>query len=424
MSQTIKISKSFKGFTLVELVLYVSISSILLLTISVFLGTLIESRIKNNTLAEVDQQGVQAMQILTRTLRNAEGIITPTVGNTSSSLTLDVFTSVDDSTVFDLLGGQLRITEGSGDAVPLTNTSVVVSDLIFENLSKDNTSGVVRVEFTLTYDNSLGRSEYNFSKSFFTSASLRGGSEAAASSDTTAPSTVSNLALGGATASSLDLSWTAPGDDGASGTATSYDVRYSTALINDGNFSSATAATGEPTPSVAGTSEAMTVSGLSPSTTYYFALKTLDEVPNVSALSNVPNFSTTATLTQADDLTVNVASASIGGGGDKELREITLENTGTGSIVVDKITVTWTNGQLIQEIKIDGTRVWKHSKEGSPDGRQPTGTEIDIVDHTIASGVTDTVDKFKFNGDMGGDTFMITFEMGDSSTKVISNFSP
>lgn len=106
-------------------------------------------------------------------------------------------------------------------------------------------------------------------------------------SDTTAPAAVSNLAIGTPTTTSLPLTWTAPGDDGSTGTAATYDVHYSTAAINDGNFSSATAAAGEPTPSVAGSSESMTISGLSVNTQYYIALKTDDEVPNTSDLSNI-----------------------------------------------------------------------------------------------------------------------------------------
>lgn len=116
----------------------------------------------------------------------------------------------------------------------------------------------------------------------------------AVSGDTTAPSAVTDLAVSTPTSSSLNLSWTAPGDDGSSGTATSYDIRYSTSAITDGNFSSATAVTGEPNPSAAGSSENMTVTGLTASTTYFFALKTSDEVPNVSAISNVPSGTTSA----------------------------------------------------------------------------------------------------------------------------------
>jgi|GEM_PF-515071 len=113
--------------------------------------------------------------------------------------------------------------------------------------------------------------------------------------DTTAPSTVSNLVASNPTSSSIDLSWTAPGDDAGIGTATSYDLKYSTSSITEGNFASTASVTGEPIPALAGTAQSMTVSGLSPSTTYYFALKTSDEVPNVSAISNSPS-GTTLTL--------------------------------------------------------------------------------------------------------------------------------
>ena len=110
--------------------------------------------------------------------------------------------------------------------------------------------------------------------------------------DITAPGAVSNLATGTATFSSITLTWTAPGDDGSTGTATTYDIRYSTSAINEGNWASATQVTGEPTPAAAGTSQSMVVSGLSPSTTYYFAIKTSDEVPNTSAISNSPSGTT------------------------------------------------------------------------------------------------------------------------------------
>ncbi len=115
-----------------------------------------------------------------------------------------------------------------------------------------------------------------------------------AGDDTTAPSAVSNLSAGTPTGNSIRLTWTAPGDDGTSGTASSYDIRYSTSPITESNWSSATQVTGEGTPKLAGSSEAFTVGGLSISTTYHFALKTSDEVPNVSGLSNIPSETTTS----------------------------------------------------------------------------------------------------------------------------------
>lgn len=113
------------------------------------------------------------------------------------------------------------------------------------------------------------------------------------SGDLTAPAAIANLTVTGATGTSLSIRWTSPGDDGTTGTATSYDVRYSTSPITNANFASATAVTGEPAPAVAGTVQTMTISGLSGSTTYYVAMKTTDDVGNVSAMSNVPTGTTT-----------------------------------------------------------------------------------------------------------------------------------
>ncbi|HUW82233.1 MAG TPA: fibronectin type III domain-containing protein, partial [Phycisphaerae bacterium] len=137
-------------------------------------------------------------------------------------------------------------------------------------------------------------------------------------SDTTAPAAVTDLAAGNPTSGSIQLTWTAPGDDGSTGTASSYDVRYSMSLIDAGNWASATQATGEPAPQVAGSAESFIVTGLSAETTYYFAIKTSDEVPNESALSNVPSAATSAApsdTTPPDDVTdlsvSNVASTTV-----------------------------------------------------------------------------------------------------------------
>jgi len=110
-----------------------------------------------------------------------------------------------------------------------------------------------------------------------------------------APGTV-NVSASSATA--VTLTWTAPGDDGATGQATTYDIRYSTAPITDVNFSSASQVSSPPSPQVAGSTETYTVSNLQPSTTYFFALKTRDEVGNTSAISNVTS-KTTSAIAQA-----------------------------------------------------------------------------------------------------------------------------
>jgi phosphodiesterase/alkaline phosphatase D-like protein len=106
------------------------------------------------------------------------------------------------------------------------------------------------------------------------------------------------------------LTWTPVGDDGNTGTATAYDLRYSTSPINASNFDSAIPATGEAVARATDLGEGFSVTGLNSSTTYYFALKVADEVPNWSVISNVPN----GTTLPAPDTTPPSAVANLAGG--------------------------------------------------------------------------------------------------------------
>jgi len=90
-----------------------------------------------------------------------------------------------------------------------------------------------------------------------------------------------------APADSLTLAWTAVGDDSLIGTASRYDLRYSTAPITDANWPSGLPVTGLPAPMPAGARQSVVVRGLTRGTTYYFAIKTADEVPNWSGISNL-----------------------------------------------------------------------------------------------------------------------------------------
>jgi hypothetical protein len=88
-------------------------------------------------------------------------------------------------------------------------------------------------------------------------------------------------------ADSVTVSWTAPGDDSLSGRATRYDLRYSTQPITAANFGLASAAVNPPLPADAGSSQSATINGLQSGLTYYFAIKSVDETGNWSALSNI-----------------------------------------------------------------------------------------------------------------------------------------
>lgn len=162
-----------KGFTLVETLLYVSIISVMLLVFSIFLFLILQSMIKYQTISEVDQQGIQVVQMMTQLIRNAKKINIPVQGATGATLSVDTVDAGKTPTVFNSSGSNVQIKEGTGAIIPLTSSRVVVSGLSFSNLSKTNTPGIIKFQFTLNYVNLSGRNEYNYTKTFYGSAAIR-----------------------------------------------------------------------------------------------------------------------------------------------------------------------------------------------------------------------------------------------------------
>lgn len=114
--------------------------------------------------------------------------------------------------------------------------------------------------------------------------------------DTTAPLAVADLAATALGHTVIGLTWTAPADP-PGGNVSSYEVRRSTVTIaNATEFAAATPVTiGSPKPQ--GTAEALTVAGLTPETTYYFAIRAKDAAGNTGPISNVATATTKARAT-------------------------------------------------------------------------------------------------------------------------------
>jgi hypothetical protein len=195
------------------------------------------------------------------------------------------------------------------------------------------------------------------------------------------PAVITNLLVSNPTANSILLTWTAPGDDGNSGIASEYDIRYSTSTIDDNNWDAASQVSGEPSPRAAGSPESFTVSGLQPGTTYYFAIKTADEIPNWSGISNIAS---AATLSDQDNIAPNPVT------------DFTVSD-----ITDNSVTLTWTapgddgdQGQATTyDIRYDtsyiGNDTWGSCTpvSGEPSPQPPGSAETFTVDN-LQPGVT------------------------------------
>jgi hypothetical protein len=128
------------------------------------------------------------------------------------------------------------------------------------------------------------------------------------------------------------LFWTAPGDDGTIGTANRYELRYSNAPVTGDTlawWNSATSVSNMPRPGNSGSSDSVTVDGLTPSRIYYFLLRAADEVPNWSGFSDLavraPDLIPPAAI---DDLSITQISSAIDSGNSTSIGHDRPDPTG------------------------------------------------------------------------------------------------
>ncbi len=139
-----------------------------------------------------------------------------------------------------------------------------------------------------------------------------------APAETIAPSAITDLSIGEVTFSSVELTWTAPGDDGDSGTASVYDIRLNNYPITEKNWADNFQTLTPPNPAPAGTRQSTIIRNLTPFGVYHFAIKTGDEIPNWSPISNEviaitdgsQNLIDTIAPSRIRDLVVSAASRS------------------------------------------------------------------------------------------------------------------
>ena len=124
-----------------------------------------------------------------------------------------------------------------------------------------------------------------------------------ASSDVTAPSAITNLqAVTGESSKSVQLTWTAPGDDGHVGTAVKYNILFNTVPITVDNLADCKPLQVVDEPKTAGQTEQYSYEMPDPDVLYYFVIQAQDEAENLGPISNVVSAKSYVQDTDGDGL--------------------------------------------------------------------------------------------------------------------------
>ena len=168
-------NKHQKGFTLVELIIYIAIVSVFVGAAVLFTWDVIYGQIRSNTQREVSQNIRLGSKRIVYEIRNASGINSVS----SDELCLANSDSTYNPTKIYVNSDRLRIGWGGGSSnctsltndQPLTSNKVTVSSLSFTDVSSGTDS--YNVSFSITVESTGERSEWDHSQSYSSSAELR-----------------------------------------------------------------------------------------------------------------------------------------------------------------------------------------------------------------------------------------------------------
>ncbi len=127
-----------QGFTLIELILFLGIFSIMIGTILAILIATQETRIRQQAIAEVEQRSAQITQTIIKAVHRAEAILTPANNQTGSMLSLQMSMNTEFPTIIaSLESGSLLLIQKT-TITPLLNTTIAVNHLQFQNINDTN----------------------------------------------------------------------------------------------------------------------------------------------------------------------------------------------------------------------------------------------------------------------------------------------
>ncbi len=159
------------GFTLIETLIYTAIVSLMVISLVSFALTVGGSRDKARAIAEVQENGRVATEVLGRYIRNATSVTAPAVGGSGSVLTLTM-TSPQNPVTFSVDGGALVLAQTGSATTTITGNLVSITNFVVTITTSTGARRNVRYNFTSQFAaNSDAHNSY--SQSFSSAVSTR-----------------------------------------------------------------------------------------------------------------------------------------------------------------------------------------------------------------------------------------------------------
>lgn len=170
-----KKQKDAQGSTLIEIMIYVAIIGLVVVSFIQFSVSISNSRGKVYVEQEVQANARVALNLISQKIRVAKGVNTgaSTFDSDPGVLSLEMADAAKNPTIFSLSAddGVLQITEGTADPVNITSDETRISNLIFTDLTATSSREHIRVQLEVEY--AAEDIIYEYKQSLQTAASLR-----------------------------------------------------------------------------------------------------------------------------------------------------------------------------------------------------------------------------------------------------------
>ena len=164
-----------KGFTLVEILVYLGIFFLVITIIISFVFWLVRSNTKLKVMREALDNANRIMEIITYETKGAKSIYTPTTSSNQLSLeTTNYLPEGEETTYIDfyLCDSALCFKKESQDPVVLTSESVEITNLVFTRIVSGQ-ADCIQIDLSVSYKNPADRPEYRALVDLTSTVSLR-----------------------------------------------------------------------------------------------------------------------------------------------------------------------------------------------------------------------------------------------------------
>lgn len=165
-----------KGFTIIEYIIYLAIIGLMASAFIMFSVSAAGPRNKTYSFQETQSNNREVLHAISSAIRQADSIngAASVFGSHPGVLTLNYASPPLDPTVISLVeeSGTMQIKQGSSDPVNITSEAVMVTNLIFTDLSTGSKHENVRFEVMLEYASASDQT-FRASQSFQSSAGIR-----------------------------------------------------------------------------------------------------------------------------------------------------------------------------------------------------------------------------------------------------------